>query len=58
MRNHIWVVEMLENEKWLPTVGAYLTRAEARRFKKEDWEFNMPYYTYRIRKYVEHSRAF
>ena len=51
-RNHIWLIEMFDKGKWWPTVGAYLTHADARRFKKEDWEFNSPYYEYRIRKYM------
>lgn len=50
-KNHIWLIEMFNKGKWLPTVGAYLTRADARRFKREDWEYDMPDTLFRIRKY-------
>lgn len=53
MPNYIWVVEMLsEKGKWEPTVGCYLTRSDARREKKYDWEYNNPKDKFRIRKYV------
>lgn len=57
-KNHVWIVEVLIpiavnpfEGRWAPTVGVYMTRAEARRWKKEDWEYNEPYNTFRIRKY-------
>jgi hypothetical protein len=49
--NYLWVVEMLENEWWRPTVGAYLTREDARREKRDYWEYCEPDDKFRIKKY-------
>jgi hypothetical protein len=49
--NYLWVVEILEDGWWRPTVGAYLSRQDARREKAIDWEENMPHDKFRIKKY-------
>lgn len=36
---------------WYQTEGAYITRAKARRWKREYWENRDPNNTFRIRKY-------
>jgi hypothetical protein len=52
MTNYLWVVEMLDDKGWWrPTVGAYLTREDARREKAIYWEENMPSDNFRIKKY-------
>ena len=53
--SYLWVIEIFENGRWQATVGAGLTREDARREKKTYWEFNMPDDKFRIRKY---SREF
>ena len=52
MKAYLWVVEMCDKEKWLPTIGACLTRADARAEKRLRWERKCPDYKFRIRKYV------
>ena len=49
----IWLIEMYENGKWMPTVGAYLTRAAAREGLVE-WKENNPTDFFRIRRYMEY----
>ena len=48
---HIWIVEMLINNTWQPTVGAAITRDEARMRCKE-WHDRNPEDKFRIRKYI------
>jgi len=52
MKQHIWVIEMYDKGKWLPTTGVDLTRANAREQKRVPWERRCPDYKFRIRKYV------
>lgn len=52
--NYLWVVEMLCDGKWEPTVGAYLSRERARQEMRYDWKFNNPTSEFRIRKYVQY----
>ena len=52
MANHVWIIEMLYEGSWKSTVGAYITKSEAVRYKKEDWEDLHPDIKFRIRKYV------
>jgi len=48
----IWVVEMLDDRtnRWIPTVRACLSRAEAREAQKE-WEKHNPWDDFRVRCY-------
>jgi len=54
--NYLWVVEMLCDGKWEPTVGAYFSREIASREMIVDWKFNNPKYRFRIRKYVQEQQ--
>jgi len=47
----IWVVELLENEKWGPTDSALLIRETARRVKR-NWEKSYPDDKLRVQKYI------
>ena len=59
MKQHIWVIEMYDKGKWLPTTGVDLTRANAREQKRVPWERRCPIWKFRIRKYVrEPERRF
>lgn len=50
---HIWIIEMQNNRgRWEPTVGAYLTRKDAKREMEYDWQFNNPTDSFRIKKYI------
>lgn len=52
--NYLWIVEIRgRNDKWLPTVGAYLTRKDAAHEIAYDWRYNNPKDKFRIRKYVQ-----
>jgi hypothetical protein len=53
---YLWVVEILSEGVWKPTVGAYLTREDARREKRYDWEFSLPNDKFRIKKYFRADR--
>ena len=54
--NYLWVVEILRDGKWEPTVGAYLSRTMARQEMIYDWEFNNPTSEFRIRKYMQEKK--
>ena len=50
---HIWIIEMQNNRgRWEPTVGAHLSRKDARREMEYDWQFNCPDRKFRITKYI------
>ena len=53
--NRLWVVEIRDTDmkEWLPTVGAYLTRGDARREMLHDWQHNNPSDKFRIRVYEQ-----
>jgi len=48
---HIWIVEMLIDNSWEPTVGAAITITEARD-KCRHWHLMNPEDKFRIRKYI------
>jgi len=48
--NRIWVVEMYCNGRWWPTVGAGITREEARE-EMSTWKEKNPCNRFRVRKY-------
>ena len=52
---HIWVVEILENGKWLPTTGVASSMREARD-EKDWWVTTNPQDKYRIKKYVREGK--
>lgn len=52
MKRILWVVEILISGNWEPTVGAYLSRADARAAKHFEWEVHNRGDKFRIKKYV------
>jgi len=48
----LWVVEMLEGGRWLPTAGAQLSRKDARRLIECDWQVDNPDDKFRVVAYV------
>lgn len=50
-KQYIWIVEMLCNSGWKPTVGAGLTREEGR-IELARWRSRMPDDDFRLVKYV------
>lgn len=51
-KNYVWVIETLDNGKFVPCADAKLSRADARRSVKFDWKTNWPEDTFRITKYI------
>lgn len=51
----LWVVEIKEDGVWVPTVGAYLSRSDARREIDFDWRRNNPGSKFRIVKYIREA---
>jgi hypothetical protein len=49
----LWVVEILFDGVWCPTVGVSICRADARR-KLKDWKKNNYVNKFRLRKYRRH----
>lgn len=52
MKKHVWIIEMLCDGKWEPTIGCRLTRSEAREEMKCDWMARNKHDRFRVRKYV------
>ena len=48
----VWVIEMLIGKKWEPTIGAGLTKKDAKMFMRGDWIRTCPNDKFRVRKYV------
>jgi len=48
---HIWIIEILDKGKWLPTIGCGLTKKDAEMFKRAEWERTCPDDKYRVEKY-------
>lgn len=57
MKNHVWVIEMKDEKKWMPTVGCGLTKDDAIWVKKSKWDYQGPRGTFRIRKYVPEEKG-
>ena len=58
-KNFIWIVEINfgEPDKWMPTVGAGLSRDDARK-ELARWKKNNPPNKHRLRRYISpHSRS-
>ena len=51
-KNHVWVVEMIVNGKFLPCADAKTFRSDARRELKVYWKENYPLNSFRIVKYI------
>jgi hypothetical protein len=51
----LWVVEMFERGKWLPTVGTSLTK-RAGQIELRQWRDDNPDDRYRLVKYVREGR--
>ena len=49
-KEHVWIVEMVDNGRWMPTVGCSLNRISGRKELKRWREMNPPD-TFRLRKY-------
>ena len=49
---HLWVIEVYDKGIWMSTIGAYLTREDARDQKRRRWERQCPNDKFRIRKYI------
>ncbi len=48
---HIWIVEMLDKGKWMPTVGCGLDKQGGIREMKYYWHHNCPDDQFRVRQY-------
>jgi len=55
---HLWIVELWNKDckRWEPTVGAHLSRRDARREMEYDWRYNNPHDKFRVVKYVPDVR--
>ena len=53
----LWVIEMRCNGRWEPTVGAGLSRADARREVSDYWKTNNPRDRFRVVKYIRADAA-
>jgi len=51
MKNHVWVIEMLVNGKWLPCDTCRLTKRWAILWMKDAWIMSDTDSKYRVRKY-------
>jgi len=51
----LWVVEIKEGGIFVPTVGAYLSRATARHQLSCDWKKCCPNEKFRIAKYIREA---
>ena len=49
--NHVWIIEMLENGKWVPCAAAHLARFEATN-DLHNWIMDNPHDRFRAVKYV------
>jgi hypothetical protein len=52
MARHVWVIQMLCDGKWEPTIGTGITRDDAQMRKRAEWEKPSPDDKFRIRKYI------
>lgn len=54
MTNYLWVVEMFDRDeqRWMPTTGAGISRKAAREEKKYYFNENDPHLRFRVVKYV------
>lgn len=48
---HVWIVEMFIYGKWLPTVGATITREQGLELL-EGWRLDSPSEKFRLTKYI------
>ena len=54
--NHIWIIEMLDGEKWEPTTGCGLTKKEGTE-KMVGWKHSNPHDKFRVWKYNQKIQA-
>jgi hypothetical protein len=53
---HVWVIEMLCEGWWEPTVGCALTRRAAYIRKRYHWEEYNPFDKFRVKKYIRRDK--
>jgi len=53
---HIWIVEMLIDKKWYPTIGCRLNRTDGRG-ELRTWKSKCPRDKFRLQKYVRANSA-
>ena len=49
--NYVWIVEMLDNGKWKPTIGVGLTKIHGQ-WQRREWRRRNPDDKFRLRKYA------
>ena len=49
--SHVWIIEMLVNDKWEPTIGCGISKEDALMFMRAEWKSNNPNDKFRIAKY-------
>ena len=54
--HHVWIIEMLCDGKWLPTVGCGLTREDARIKMRDEWKRPMPDEKFRVWPYDKREK--
>lgn len=53
---HIWVIEILQDGKWISTTGVAMTRREAQQVEIPWWREGNPDDKYRVRKYLREEK--
>jgi len=50
--SHVWIIEIKDGSKWIPTIGCGLTRDDAHQLKRGKWEYLNPSDKFRVKKYI------
>ena len=48
----IWIIEIFDNGKWEPTIGAGLTKKDATMFMRAEWKRTCLDDKFRVKKYL------
>lgn len=49
--SYVWIIEMLCNKKWQPTIGCGLTKCDAIMRMRAEWKMKNPSEKFRVKKY-------
>jgi len=49
--SYVWIIEMLCNKKWEPTIGCGLIKSDAIMRMRAEWKKNNPSDKFRVKKY-------
>jgi len=52
MKPHVWIIEILLNGKWEPTVGCGIGKSDTLMFMRAEWKSNNPSDKFRVTKYI------